>query len=76
MPEWSSYNYGFSNPIIWTDPTRTDPKSGQTSTSASGVGFVSGVGTPWNPSHVFAPPRKNQKGCPGKGSLHDPMSSN
>lgn len=27
----------------------TDPKNGQTSTSASGVGFVSGVGTPWNP---------------------------
>jgi len=25
MPEWSSYNYGYCNPITWTDPTGMQP---------------------------------------------------
>jgi RHS repeat-associated protein len=26
MPEWSSYNYGYCNPIIWTDVTGMEPE--------------------------------------------------
>jgi RHS repeat-associated protein len=30
MPEWSSYNYGYCNPITWTDPTGMAPGNGDT----------------------------------------------
>jgi hypothetical protein len=30
MPEWSSYNYGYCNPITWTDPTGMQPGNGDT----------------------------------------------
>jgi len=54
MPEWSSYNYGYCNPIIWTDPTGMQPGSGDDPNwhapmSAPEGGFSNGVGSSWNP---------------------------
>jgi RHS repeat-associated protein len=54
MPEWSPYNYGYCNPITWTDPTGMQPGSGDDPNwhapmSAPEGGFSNGKGSPWNP---------------------------
>ena len=52
MPEWSSYNYGYCNPITWTDSTGMQPDDPNWHPPMSAQpegGFKSGVGSSWNP---------------------------
>jgi RHS repeat-associated protein len=80
MPEWSSYNYGFCNPITFNDPTGTVPGEGDDPNwhapmSAPEGGFSNGVGSSWNPIELPEVTVTAQAKQPG-GEMSGELSTN